>query len=455
MLARISTVAVSRLSAFFSGSPKTAAVLALGLWLAVVLTIHIVLARLGLQTGVWFLQGFLFGPVFESGDSWNVMRLARDWLQAHPDADGELYREIFFEQKTKFQYAPTSLLPFDALALIGLEPTNSLLNGVNRAALLITALAMGVLAWLLPERLAPGPLDADARRARLLLALAAPAATLLFFPLLYAYIIGQLQVWISALFVVACIGWVIDRRALAGVLIGLVCLLKPQFGLFALWGLLRREWNFTIALCVTGAVGLALSVMIYGFGNHLAYLEVLSYLSSHGEAFWANQSANGLLQRIFENGENRVFDPHGFPPFHPGVYVGTLLVTLTMLSGVFLTRRGDGKLAPAYDFLLAALAFTAASPIAWEHHYGVLMPIFAFLAAGWVYSEARPAYTWQLALIGAAFVLSAAPLGVLGMVSGVLQIAQSCLYFAALVVLAAVWRLTQDSWNLRLPWTVN
>ncbi len=438
-----------RVSTYLRGSPRTAAALAVGALLALVLAVHIAVALLGQQSAFWILRDLFRGQLVEQGDSWNVMVLARDWLQAHRGADGELYREIFFDQKIKFQYAPTSLLPMELIALFGLEPTVPLLNGLNRAIFHVTVLAMGVLGWLLPERLAAGPLDADARRARLLLALAAPAATLLFFPLLYAYDVGQLQVWISALFVGACIAWITDRRIVAGVLIGLVCLLKPQFGLFAVWGLLRREWSFTVALCVTGAAGLGLSVLTYGFASHLAYLEVLSHLSRHGESFWANQSANGLLQRIFGNGEFRVFDPSGFPPFHPGVYAGTLLVTLTLIVGLFITRRSRGEFVAAYDFLLAALAFTAASPIAWEHHYGVLMPMFAVLAATWIFRDMRPVYRMPVVWIGLAFLLAAVPLWSPATVTGLLHVLQSHLYFAALVVLAVLWRLTQGGWKPR------
>lgn len=440
--------AVSRVRVFISGSPKTAAALAVGGFLGAVLVVHLVLALTGQQSGLWLLRDLLRGQLASGTDSWNVMILARDWLEANPGADGDLYREIFFEQKHKFQYAPTSFLSLDVFRLFGTVPTIEFLNLVNRIVLLIAVAGMGVLCWLVPERLSAAPLDADGRRARLLMALAAPAGALLFFPLLYGEVLGQLQVWISALFVAACIAWVTGRRIAAGVLIGLICLLKPQFGLFAVWGLLRKEWQFTGALAATGAAGLVISVLLYGFGNHLAYLEVLSYISRHGEAFWANQSANGLLQRIFGNGNSAVFEAQSFPPFHAGVYGGTLLVTVALLFSVFALRRRAGAAVPLYDFMLAALIFTVASPVAWEHHYGVLMPIFAVLATGWVCSAPRPGLWKQGAALSVAFLFAAVPLWGLTSMTGLIHIAQSHLYFAALVVVIVLWRLTADGWSV-------
>src|SRR5690349_24775127 len=50
---------------------------------------------------LWLLENRLV-----TDDSWRPMQAAWDWLRAG-GPDGSLYREIFFEQKYKFQYAPT------------------------------------------------------------------------------------------------------------------------------------------------------------------------------------------------------------------------------------------------------------------------------------------------------------------------------------------------------------
>lgn len=434
---------------YLSGEVIHPVALVLAAVLGAVLLVEVLLAALGQPSVIWTIRDILRGEVTTLPDSWKVMLIARDWLQANPEADGQLYKQVFFTQHHKFQYAPTSLLPFELFGIFGAEPTIQFLNSLNLGVLFLTALAMGYFCWMLPKSLNGGaPLGAEASRARLLFALVAPVATLLFFPVVFAYQLGQLQAWINLLFVGACIAWFGGHRGTAGFLIGLICLLKPQFGLFAVWALLRHEWRFAAALIAAGATGLVISIALYGFGNHLAYLEVLSFLSSHGEAYWANQSANGLLHRIFGNGEFLSFDANGFPPFHPGVYVGTLAVTVLLISTAFCARRGQSSRAPLYDFLLAALAFTIASPIAWEHHYGVLLPMLAVLAITLTGAPPKANSAWLVGGLAVAFVLSALPLTPVRFMEGPLHILQSYFYFVALGLMIALWRLTRGRWHL-------
>ena len=49
---------------------------------------------------------------------------------------------------------------------------------------------------------------------------------------------ARFKVWIHFLFTCAVIAWLLDRRLLTGILIGLACTIKPHFGLLLFWGLL-------------------------------------------------------------------------------------------------------------------------------------------------------------------------------------------------------------------------
>ena len=44
----------------------------------------------------------------QADDSWRPMEAARAYARAQPD--GDIYEEIFFHRRLKFQYPPSSLL---------------------------------------------------------------------------------------------------------------------------------------------------------------------------------------------------------------------------------------------------------------------------------------------------------------------------------------------------------
>lgn len=294
------------------------------------------------QSGLSQTYGWVTFKAGSIGDSWDVMKEALDWIRSHPD--GGLYQAIFFEGSSKFQYAPTSLLPMAGLEALGIAPTAAFLNRVNWVFIAVTALAVSGLTDILLRR-SGGAMSGPMRLAAAVLA---GGAVLAFYPVMMGYYLGQLQTWINMLFALACLAWALERRGAAGVAIGLICLLKPQFGLFLLWGLLRREWRFVIPLCAVGAGGLLVSVLLFGFRNHLEYLSVLGFLSRHGEAYWANQSMNGLLHRLVGNGTTE-WDANGFPPFTPLVYSGSMIATLVIVALALSVRRGEGALASLFD----------------------------------------------------------------------------------------------------------
>ncbi len=307
-------------------------------------------------------------------NSWEPMLAALNWLEL--PQHGTLYKSVFFDEQIKFQYPPTSLLPFAAMERLGIPLTQNSLNGIGWVWILITALAMAAYGVILAERSGAAP-TADLR-ARALVALTFVFATLTFFPVMVAFTIGQIQTWINGLFVFACLCWIYDRRLAAGMLIGAICLIKPQLGLFLVWGGLRRQWSFLAGWGLVVVPAVVVSVALFGLANNLDYLSVLRFLSDRGEYHHYNQSINGLLNRMLRLGDSLEF-PFNFPPYHPLVYFGTLLSSLALtLCALFLRGRQSDR-GGMFDFLTAALTFTIASPVAWMHHYGVLPPILAAL----------------------------------------------------------------------------
>lgn len=319
-----------------------------------------------------------------STDSWFPMVSAFDFIHSHQV--GLVYDTLFFHDHIKFQYPPTSLLLLELLQSFGVTPENMLvhsdpyaapiLNSLNAVFLVLNA---GLIALLATKLL--GVLHLWSIRVPL-----APLVfliSLVFAPNYWAFDLGQIQVLLTFLFLLACVTIYCGNRAFTGVFIGLASLVKPQFALLALIALARRDWKFISGFAITVVPLTLLSFALYRIDNHLDYLKVLSFLSSHGEWTSGNQSINGFLNRFFYTGPSLDYDPSapngntGFPPYIPAVYYGTLFSSLVLICVPFLLpyRRGD-RVIELHCFTLAATLFTMASPIAWLHHYSVIAPAY-------------------------------------------------------------------------------
>lgn len=311
-----------------------------------------------------------------------------------------LYDYIFFTDKIKFQYAVTSLLFIDFLSKI-FEPTYANLNIFNFGLMPLIALS---LTWLARElSLWHG------WRHGLLWFGACGVMTLTFSPIVGALNLGQVQLWIDLLFVLACILWVRDSRIGTGLLIGLIALMKPQMAALLLWGLLRGQWAFVRGFLLATVPLTLLSIYLYGFWNNVEYLGVLSYVARHGEVYFANQSVNGLLHRIFGDGNNVAFSDEEFAPYDMRVHIATLASSLAMIAIALFARWGTRKDEFGLDFVAAAWTFTLASPIVWDHHYGVAPAMFfvALAAIRHMHSQGRPILGHAI-FFALAFVLIAA-----------------------------------------------
>jgi hypothetical protein len=183
-----------------------------------------------------------------------------------------------------------------------------------------------------------------------------------------------------------------------------------------------------------------LSLWLYGWETHVDYLSVLSFISQHGESFHANQSVNGTLNRMLFNGNNRVWEAHLFAPYNAFVHAGTVVSSLGIIAMALFFRRRESERAPLADMLVAALSFTLAAPIVWEHHYGVLLPMFAAALPAVVGSKhlGRPA----LALLALAYVLVSNNFRVLNRLADThWNFLQSYVFYGGLLLLAVLYRL--------------
>ena len=303
-------------------------------------------------------------------DSWWPMGEALAYLRSGDVPP--VYTELLTNQGIKFQYPLASLIPFSWLEALA-DATGIDFMRLMAAIGWIWLASMIACCGALMFRLLP----VSTRAAIGLSAL----AVLTYYPITRGYTIGQIQIWINALFTGAVLSWLASKKHLAGLLIGLCASIKPQFAAFLLWGAVRREWGFVAACATTGAIGVLASVAIFGLAHNLDYFNALSLLSERGEGFFPNHSVNGILNRFVGIAEpdliNNLKWSNGFPPYRPLVYFGTMLASFILIGTVLMRRSSDGLV----DFCAFALAATMASPIAWEHHYGILLPIYIVAVA--------------------------------------------------------------------------
>ena len=384
--------------------------------------------------------GFMlrFGP---DTDSWQIISSAVEQLRMAPDMP--LYTKLFFAEHIKFQYPPSSLVPFDLLQrLTGASwgTVYRLCDALSWFCVLLT----GVISWWLlveSHRMTTGgQIGGESRRAVLIGMLSGVALAMTFYPLNKSYALGQVQTMMTFFGGLALLLWQRGRAAAAGILIGLCCAIKPQWGAIIVWGILRRQWHVVIASTLTLLAITLIAVQMYGLRHYIDYLPVLSFLSMHGEAYYPNQSINGLMNRLLFNGNNLHFEENSFPPYNPVVYISSVLFAMLIVGTALLYKMRQKP--TVIDLALVMLTLTMASPIAWEHHYGILLPIFGLLAPIWL--SKRPAPTRVVAYLLLAYFLTSQHFGFINRLANTqLNIFQSHLLFGAAMVLLMLYRTRQ------------
>lgn len=309
-------------------------------------------------------------------DSIGPMLAAIHFLKADPH--DSIYRKIFFENHTKFQYPLTSLLPYYEMQRWGAD--DRILFRLSRAAIDLSFLATVLLAtWLGLRLFARRSGISTTRRERIAIGVSVGIAGLVFSPLVSAAVVGQIQTLLALGFTLAFLCWLAGKEASAGAILGLMMLVKPQYAVFLLWAIVRRKLNAAAAALACSATGFAVSCAVFGLKNNLDYIRVLQFIGRRGESYYLNQSVNGILNRLSASSNFLQFDANQFAPESPFVFWGTMASTLLLLSLAIFYPWDKQRRGGAGDFACILLVSTMASPIAWNHHYALLFPIFVWL----------------------------------------------------------------------------
>ena len=335
----------------------------------------------------------------------------------------QLYAKLFLSEHQKFIYPPSSLFlieALDRLPSVRISPDRAW--KIFMLTCWLASIGTGVLLFRQQSggRATPREMGCIA------------LLGFLFLPFAEAFFRGQVQMLLTALWGVAVLLFARGRRGYAGVLLALTCAFKPQLAVFLLWGVLRRERRFTLALAATAAaIGVA-SLLRFGLQAHLDYLAVLRTLSRHGEALAANQSFLGALNRLFHNGDALTWSDTAYPPYRAGLYIGSSLLTLLCLAAGLLLPRRAGWSNTTADFVFFGCVSVLLSPIAWEHHYGYFFGAAVLLLAQ---AERLSSASW-LVLCAALLALSNRLPLLDGLVGGVPSLLGDYLLFSGLALLA-------------------
>ncbi|MEK6397301.1 MAG: glycosyltransferase family 87 protein [Terriglobus sp.] len=259
-------------------------------------------------------------------------------------------------------------------------------------------------------------------------------AVLFCYPLLKGYSLGNAQTYLSFEFALLLLLWSEGKETAGGVVSALLTFVKPQYGLLLIWMAVRKRWNAAIAFVATSVVLLLLSVLVFGWHNNLDYIHVLAGLSKKAQSHYGNQSMFGTLNRAIGNGENIGYTPFVYTPYIRWVYLTTVSTALVLMGAVLLFPWGKLKASTA-DLAAMGVISVAASPMAWEHHYGIVVGVFAWVWFAYgCWQEKRP---WVLGVASLftmnawlAFNKAAPHLG--------WNVVQSYMYFSALLLVVVL-----------------
>ena len=310
------------------------------------------------------LRSFFHGRQWT--DSWLPMMKSLDYFQAHPTLpiyDAKLYDTLI--------YSLASELPLVAMRKIGMSDV-AMLRALQIGSWLavwgvaVVSLVMG--RSLLRRRGAELTWPA---------VVAVVLAVLGCYPLIKGYSLGNAQTFLSFGFAVMLLLWTTGHERSAGVVAALMTAVKPQFILLLVWMLVRRRWGAAWAFVACGVVLIVASVGVFGWHNNLDYIGVLAGLSHKAQSHYANQSMFGTINRMIFNGENIGYTPYVYTPYIPWVYRVTVITSL-LLMGLVLVYPWKRLRGSTADIAAMGIASVAASPMAWEHHYGIVVAIAAW-----------------------------------------------------------------------------
>ena len=368
----------------------------------------------------------LFAHVQQGTDSWEPMLKSLDYFHTHPESpiyEARLYDTLI--------YSLVSLLPLAVIEKMGI--TGDRMLRLLAWSSWLAVWFVGGISALLASRL----LSRKGAKLSVLSIISIFVACIFFYPLLKGYTLGNAQTFLTLGFTLLIYLWSTGREKSSGVVVAALAMVKPQYVLILLWMAVRKRWGAFWSGTIFAAVMFSISIMVFGWRNNLGYLPVLAGLSHKAQSHYANQSMFGTLNRMVFNGENLDYHPYVYTSYVPWIYYATVASSL-FLAGLALFYPWGKFRGTTADIANMGIVSVAASPMAWEHHYGIVFPIFVWLWFSYGCWEQRR--TW---LLGTAFFLCSSWLSVTTFLASKpgLNLLQSYIYFGALLLMFLLYRL--------------
>ena len=387
-------------------------------------------------------------------DSWWPMYNAAN-VRLYGDG---IYQTVFFEDGMKFQYPPLSILPFVIFIKIGMgwETIREFMNFISFVSILsIIGSVYYLIISVFKKFTSIENFDWKYKISFILIAI---VGTFGFDAIVKAQYLGQIQVILDLCICLAFLLFLTNKKYLAGACLALAALVKPQITLLLVWAIIRKEKEVIVGMIAIFVPAGVISLYGFGFLEHVHYLESLSQMGKHGEAYWPNQSINGLLHRLISDVDPLKFPVNSYAPYNPIVYGFTIVTTVMLiLLGLFCRpesghtkAQGKTPISSSFDMATMLLLVTMASPIAWYHHYGILWPIFiaAFVVIAWQLYQRRDLLTVATAILfSLSFLLLSNRFPVLTkeqFASSPINLVQSYYLFGAFLMLAALFMLRRN-----------
>jgi hypothetical protein len=176
------------------------------------------------------------------------------------------------------------------------------------------------------------------------------------------------------------------KSVTSGVLIGAAIILKPIFGFFLLFYILKKDWKVLFYSLITVLIGFLGSLIYYGPTLWFYWLKdiVVPLTNLAGREVYYNQGILGFISRLTTDVSIR-----------KGSEIASLLITIPIVY-YFVKRKNDLSILSGLTISLLLI-----DSISWQHHFVWLIFPFIFLT-GYAIKFKK---LWYWVLLGFAYFL--------------------------------------------------